>query len=235
VKFFLGIFWCFLVTSSIAQLFEQQVWVETGVKYNLNKKLGASFDLTQRYGYDGLRTLFPQLSVRYKVTPWFRTSLDYRLIRSKSTAETYDVSQRINANLQFSQSYKRLELGLRIRYQYSFDRLGGAYDSEFDQAWRIKPGAEYNIKGLPITPSLSAEFFYNPENSVIGKQFNRIRYYAGTTIELTHSQGIELGLYFDQWINGVPRKRLMYSVSYVISLGAAKKENKKPSKNLRDL
>jgi hypothetical protein len=27
----------------------------------------------------------------------------------------------------------------------------------------------------------------------------------------------------------------MYSVSYVISLGAAKKENKKPSKNTRDL
>ncbi len=219
----------------MAQLFEQQVWVETGVKYTLNKKLSASFDLTQRYGYDGLRTLFPQLSVRYKVTPWFRTSLDYRLVLSKSTAETYDASQRINANLQFSQTYKRFDLGLRIRYQYRFDRLGGAYDSEFDQAWRIKPGAEYNIKGLPITPSLSAEFFYNPENSVIGKQFNRIRYYAGTTIELTHSQGIELGLFFDQWINGVPRKRLMYSLSYVISLGAAKKENKKPSKNLRDL
>jgi hypothetical protein len=235
VKFFLGIFWCFLVTSSIAQLFEQQVWVETGVKYTLNKKLSASFDLTQRYGYDGLRTLFPQLSVRYKVSPWFRTSLDYRLVLSKSTAETYDASQRINANLQFSQTYKRFDLGLRIRYQYSFDRLGGAYDSEFDQAWRIKPGAEYNIKGLPITPSLSAEFFYNPENSVIGKQFNRIRYYAGTTIELTHNQGIELGLFFDQWINGVPRKRLMYSLSYVISLGAAKKDNKKPSKTLRDL
>lgn len=235
MKFFLGIFWCFLVTSSIAQLFEQQVWVETGVKYTLNKKLSASFDLTQRYGYDGLRTLFPQLSVRYKVSPWFRTSLDYRLVLSKSTAETYDASQRINANLQFSQTYKRFDLGLRIRYQYSFDRLGGAYDSEFDQAWRIKPGAEYNIKGLPITPSLSAEFFYNPENSVIGKQFNRIRYYAGTTIELTHNQGIELGLFFDQWINGVPRKRLMYSLSYVISLGAAKKDNKKPSKTLRDL
>jgi hypothetical protein len=219
----------------MAQLFEQQVWVETGVKYTLNKKLGASFDLTQRYGYDGLRTLFPQLSVRYKVTPWFRTSLDYRLILSKSTAETYDASQRINANLQFSQTYKRFDLGLRIRYQYSFDRLGGSYDSEFDQAWRIKPGAEYNIKGLPITPSLSAEFFYNPENSVIGNQFNRIRYYAGTTIELTHNQGIELGLFFDQWINGVPRKRLMYSLSYVISLGAAKKDNKKPSKTLRDL
>ncbi len=235
MKFFLGIFWCFIVTSSIAQLFEQQVWVETGVKYNLNKKLGASFDLTQRYGYDGLSTLFPQLSVRYKVSPWFRTSLDYRLILSKSTTETYDASQRINANLQFSHTYKRLELGLRIRYQYSFNRLGESYDSEFDQAWRIKPSAEYNIKGLPITPSFSAEFFYNPENSANGKQFNRIRYYAGTTIELKHNQGIELGLFFDQWINGIPRKRLVYSLSYVISLGAAKKENKKPNKNLRDL
>jgi hypothetical protein len=219
----------------MAQLFEQQVWVETGAKYNLTKKLGASLDLSQRYGYDGLSTLFPQVSLRYKVRSWFRPSIDYRVILSKSSGGTYSTSQRINGNLQFSYTRKRLEAGLRIRYQYSFERIGAAYDSEFDQAWRIKPSAEYNVKGLPITPSLSAEFFYNPENGVNGKQFNRIRYYAGTAIELKHNQGIELGLFFDQWINGIPKKRLMYSVSYVISLGSAKKENKKPSKNLRDL
>lgn len=235
MKIIIGLLFCIVLVAPKAQLFEQQVWIETGAKYNLTKKLGASLDLTQRYGYDGLGTLFPQVSFRYKVSSWFRPSLDYRLILSKSNAEIYDASQRINANLQFSHTYKRFDLGLRIRYQYSFDRLSESYDSEFDQAWRIRPGAKYNIKGLPITPEMRAEFFYNPLNSINGKMFNRIRYFAGTAIELKHNQGIELGLSFDQWINGIPKKRLMYSVSYMISLGSSKKENKKPSKNLRDL
>jgi len=235
VKIIIGLLFCLVLVAPKAQLFEQQVWIETGAKYNLTKKLGASLDLTQRYGYDGLGTLFPQVSFRYKVSSWFRPSLDYRIILSKSNAEIYDASQRINANLQFSHTYKRFDLGLRIRYQYSFQRISAAYDSEFDQAWRIKPSVQYNINGLPINPSFSAEFFYNPENSANGKQFNRIRYYAGTTIELKHNQGIALGMFFDQWINGIPRKRLVYSLSYMISLGAAKKEKKIPNENLRDL
>ena len=235
MKIIIGLLFCLVLVAPKAQLFEQQVWIETGAKYNLTKKLGASLDLTQRYGYDGLGTLFPQVSFRYKVSSWFRPSLDYRIILSKSNAEIYDASQRINANLQFSHTYKRFDLGLRIRYQYSFQRISAAYDSEFDQAWRIKPSVQYNINGLPINPSFSAEFFYNPENSANGKQFNRIRYYAGTTIELKHNQGIALGMFFDQWINGIPRKRLVYSLSYMISLGAAKKEKKIPNENLRDL
>lgn len=235
MKVILGFLFCLLLTKPMAQLFEQQVWIETGVKYNLTKKLGASLDLTQRYGYDGLGTLFPQVSFRYKVSSWFRPSMDYRVILSKSLDGTYSTSQRINGNLQFSYTKKRVEAGLRIRYQYSFERISATYDSEFDQAWRIKPSVQYNIKGLPITPELSAEFFYNPENSAKGNQFNRIRYYGGADIELKHNQNIGVGVYLDQWINGLPKKRVMYSLGYSIGLATSKKTDKKPSKNLRDL
>ena len=235
MKVILGFLFCLLLTKPMAQLFEQQVWVETGVKYNLTKKLGASLDLTQRYGYDGLGTLFPQVSFRYKISSWFRPSIDYRVILSKALDGTYSTSQRINGNLQFTYAKKRLEAGLRVRYQYSFERISAAYDSEFDQAWRIKPSVQYNIKGLPITPELSTEFFYNPENSAKGNQFNRIRYYGGADIELKHNQRIGVGVYLDQWINGLPKKRVMYSLGYSIGIATSKKTDKKPSKNLRDL
>ncbi len=235
MKVIIGFLFCLVLITPKAQLFEQQVWLETGVKYNLTKKLGASLDLTQRYGYDGLGTLFPQVSFRYKVSSWFRPSLDYRVIFSKSLDGTYSTSQRINGNLQFSYTKKRLETGLRIRYQYSFNRISAAYDSEFDQAWRIKPSVQYNINGLPINPSLSAEFFYNPENSAVGKQFNRIRYYGGADIELKHNQRIGIGLYLDQWINDVPKKRIMYSLTYAISIAKSKQTDKERTRNLRDL
>lgn len=219
----------------MAQLFEQQVWVETGVKYNLTKKLGASLDLTQRFGYSGLETIFPQVSFRYKLKKWVRPSIDYRLVYSRSNSGEYNASHRVNGNLQFSHTLQRFDVGLRIRYQYSFNRLNANYDAEFDQAWRIKPSVQYNIKGLPLTPEFSAEFFYNPENSAEGNQFNRIRYYGGTDVTLPKNQTLGLGFFMDQWINGLPKKRVMYSLSYSIGLTTSKKTDKKPSKNLRDL
>lgn len=235
MKGILGFLFCLMLTNPMAQLFEQQVWLETGVKYNLNKKIGASIDLIQRYGYSGLETIFPQVSFRYKLKKWVRPSIDYRLVYSKSNSEEYHASHRVNGNLQFSHTLQRFDVGLRIRYQYSFNRLNANYDAEFDQAWRIKPSVQYNIKGVPLTPEFSAEFFYNPENNAKGNQFNRIRYYGGTDINLPKNQTLGLGFYMDQWINVLPKKRVMYSLSYSIGLASAKKTDKKPSKNLRDL
>lgn len=235
MKGILGFLFCLMLTKSMAQLFEQQVWLETGVKYNLNKKIGASMDLTQRYGYSGLETIFPQVSFRYKLKKWVRPSIDYRLVYSKSNSGEYNASHRVNGNLQLSHTLKRFDVGFRVRYQYSFKRLNSNYDAEFDQAWRFKPSIQYNIKGQPVSPELSAEFFYNPENSVKGNQFNRIRYYAGADLSLPKNQTIGIGLYLDQWVNDIPKKRIMYSLSYSIGLASSKKTDKKPSKNLRDL
>lgn len=235
MKGILGLLFCLMLTNPMAQLFEQQVWLETGVKYNLNKKIGASMDLTQRYGYSGLETIFPQVSFRYKLKKWVRPSIDYRLLYSRSNSGEYNASHRVNGNLQFSHTIQRFDVGLRIRYQYSFNRLNSNYDAEFDQAWRLKPSLQYNIKGQPISPELSAEFFYNPEHSVEGNQFNRIRYYAGTDLSLPKNQTLGIGLYMDQWINDIPKIRVMYSLSYSIGLNNPRKSESPRTRNIRDL
>lgn len=235
MKIIVVVLFCLLISSPIAQVMDQQVWVETGVKYNISKKLSSSFDVTQRYGYKGLGTLFPQLSVRYKVNSWLRPSLDYRIILSKSLDGTYTSSQRINGNLQFSYAKNGLEFGFRVRYQYRFERINSAYDSEFDHAFRFKPSVEYTIKGTPLTPTLSTELFYNPENSANGKQFNRARYFGGITIDLPHKQHVSVGIYYDKSINIMPKSRIMYGLAYQISLAASKSKKKSTTKNLRDL
>jgi len=175
----LVLFVCCLSGSSFAQFTEQQVWVETGLKVSLSKKFSTGIDLTQRYAYNGLSTVFPQLSIKYKPLKWLKPSVDYRLIGSKELNGIYTLSHRINGNIQIDQPIKRFQAGIRVRYQYSFNRLGGQYDAEFDQAWRIKPSVQYDIKGSALSPLMSAEFFYNPSNSASGHKFTRIRYYAG--------------------------------------------------------
>ena len=219
---------------SFSQLFSQQIWLQTGAKINLNSKLSSSIDVTQRYGNSGLNTFFPQVSLRFKLTKWMRPSLDYRLIASQSLDGSYTQSHRLNGNLQLSHSVKRFSIGFRVRYQYSFIRLGSNYDAEFDQAWRFKPSIEYDIKNSAISPEVSAEFFYNPANAVNGKQFTRTRYYAGANMIIMKNHAIGLGMYLDQWLNDIPRLRCMYSISYSYSIPIRKKKET-DSKNMRDL
>lgn len=232
-----GLLFALIIASSFhshSQLFSQQFWLQTGAKINLNSKWSSSIDVTQRYGYSGLNTFFPQVSFRYKLTKWMRPSLDYRLIASQSLDGYYTQSHRLNGNLQLGQDVKRFSFGFRLRYQYSFNRLSSNYDAEFDRALRFKPSVEYDIKNSSFGPNISADFFYNPTNSAKGRQFTRIRYYAGVNMVLKKNHGIGAGMYLDQWINDIPKLRCMYSISYTYSISKDKKKDK-GTKNMRDL
>jgi hypothetical protein len=156
-----------------------QVWNELGASGKLTKDFSYGVDLTTRYGNDGLGTIFPQLSLKYKLNKYVRLSVDYRLIGKKELNGNFLTSQRVNGNLHVSYGIKRHSFGFRTRYQYSFNKLAGPYESEFDQAFRFKPSYAYDINNSIFTPRLSCEVFYNPLNGENGKQFTRIRYYVG--------------------------------------------------------
>lgn len=218
-----------------AQTYSSNLWIETGVKYNLSKKVSLGGELTQRYAPDGLNTWFPQASVKYKLTKWCRPSIDYRLISKKEFSGVYTVSHRINGNLQFNLIKKRLDLGFRVRYQQSFDKLGSGYNSEFDNAWRFQPSFAYDLNDFLLTPNVSAEFFYNPENAANGHQFTRVRYFIGFDLDIESPHGFSFGYYFDQRINeGNPNQRHIINLGYTYSI-AKKNNSKKPTnKSIKD-
>ena len=223
-----------LFSHAMAQNLDQEVWLESGISYQPIKRWTVNAELNQRYNQYGLSTIFPQFSVKYKLTKWLRPSIDYRWISSREFLEPYQSSHRLNANLQGDYSIQRFEVGLRLRYQYSFNRINSNYDAEFDQAWRVKPSIQYNIKDFPLSPSFSAEFFYDPSNHAEGKQFTRIRYYAGFDFDMNKVHKFSFGSYLDQWINTIPRTRLMYSLGYSFAIAAEKKKAPK-GKDIRTL
>lgn len=228
-----SLFVCFwiLFQFGMAQTTEQALWVETGVKYEMNKRWALGAELNQRFGTYGLETFFPQVSLKYKVTKWLKPSVDYRYISSKLFDEPLLASQRINANLQADYTKKRWSFGLRVRYQFSFSRWNTSYDAEFDQAWRIKPSITYDINDFVLSPVWSAEFFYDPTYHQHGRQFDRIRYFTGFMLDLNSPHELGLGVYFDQWINQVPRQRVMYSIAYSYAIQKKKKKEKTSQKN----
>ncbi len=230
----------FVLCSNFSVIHSQstvfQVWNELGVSGKLNKDFSYSVDLTTRFGSEGLGTIFPQLSLKYKLNKYVRLSVDYRLIGKKELNGNVLSSHRLNGNLQFSYGIKRHSFGFRTRYQYSFNSLVGPYESEFDQAFRFKPSYSYDINNSIFTPKVSCEFFYNPLFGENGKQFTRIRYYVGVALELAGPHNLEIGYYYDQKIQVAnPVNRSILNLSYSYSLGEGKKEEARKGKNVRFL
>ena len=196
-----------------------QTWTETGTKFALNKRLSLGADWSNRIGENGFATVFPQLSFKYKVSDWFRPSIDFRYVLKKQLDATYQASGRVNFNTQFNYHKKRLSAGLRFRYQYQFSNLNSQYDSEFDKAFRIKPNIEYDINNSVISPVVSVEFFYDPNYSDLGRRFNEIRYFVGGSLDLNGPHQIQIGYMFNQKINlPAPVNKQILSLSYMYNV-----------------
>jgi len=222
-------FFLFSFSSVYSQTTVFQVWNEAGISGKMKKDFSYSLDLTTRFGSEGLGTIFPQLSLKYKLNKYVRVSLDYRLIGKKELNGNVLSSHRLNGNLQFSYGVKRHSFGFRTRYQYSFNALVGPYESEFDRAVRFKPSYAYDINNSILTPKVSCEFFYNPSHGYQGQQFTRVRYYAGVALELAGPHNLEIGYYYDQKIQVAnPVNRSILNLSYSYAIGQTK--NKEPNK-----
>lgn len=186
-----------LFSNPLFSQHEFMTWVELEADGKLTKNLKWNAGLTGRFGAAGAETIFPQVGLEYKVTKWFRPSLEYRFIIDKNNIGNYKATNRINVNLNFKHALDRLEMGLRLRYQYAFNRLSAdAYDADFDHAIRIKPSFEYDLKGTKISPVISAEFFYNPQYGPLSPGFSKVRAAAGIKYELKgpHSIGVKYQL-----------------------------------------
>ena len=210
-----------------------QVWNEAGISYKIDKKQSLVFDLTTRHAAGGLRTFFPQVSYKYKLNKYIRPSIDYRYIGSRNNEGNFEFQHRINANLQFSQEFERLQLGLRLRYQYSTNRLAENFEPEFGQAIRIKPSLAYDLPKTDLEPQVSMEFFTGPMDGQNGYHLNRIRWSVGLAYTFEGPHSLEVAYLYDQRIMSPGAlNRAILNFSYGYSLG--NKTSKKPVKPQRD-
>lgn len=214
-----------------------QVWNEAGVSYKFDKKQSFAFDLTTRHTAGGLQTIFPQVSYKYKVNKNIRPSIDYRLISDRNQEGNMTLQHRLNANLQFNQELERLQLGLRLRYQYSTNRLADNFEPEFGQALRIKPSLAYDLSNTDLEPQVSMEFFTGPMEGQVGFHMNRIRWSIGLGYTFEGPHTVEIAYLYDQRINSPSAlNRAILNFSYGYSLGNQKNKKKEsPKRTVRFL
>ncbi len=221
---------CVLSFHGLSQLNEGQIWIETGVTGKVIKDLDWGVELTNRFGSNGLQTLFPQATLKYKVTKWLRPSIEYRFISSRQQEGYHLNSHRINFNAEFRHSFDRLTLKSRLRYQFGFRSLSNtsAYEPEFDRAFRLKLEGSYDINNFFLTPVISGELFYDPMYGPYGQQINKLRLYGGVDFDLNNSHGIAVGYLYDTKINlPDPRTRHVLNLSYSYQIGGKKSDTGK--------
>ena len=197
------------------------LWTGVGVRGDLVKKADWMFEVNSRFDGGGVATFFPQIGFEYKVKKWFKPSVEYRFLIDRNKYGNYKSSNRININLGFKHTVKRIALGFRARYQYAFDQFGApeSYNADFDQAFRFKPSVGYKIKKSAFTPSIAAEFFYNPELGESGRQFNKMRLSAGTKVELAKAHNLTVKYQLDKkFRNYAAGMRHVISVGYEYAL-----------------
>lgn len=220
LRFLFLIPFLFLSLFSFTQQNYFQFWLETGIKGKINKNIEYAVDWNNRFGNYNLQTTFGQASIKYKFKKWLKPSIDYRYISDRQANSNYSSNHRLNFNLQFSKTKKRLDLGLRLRYQYSFSQLlFGTYEPEFDESFRFKPSLSYDINNFPLTPQISTEFFYDPNNYELGNRFTKIRYSVSCALDLKGPHKVEFGYIFDQPIElETPLNRHIINLNYTYQI-----------------
>ena len=98
--------------SGSAQSFE--LWSSAGVKYKINKKIHFSGSFSSRFRDFKAKTIFPELTVKYKALKWMHLSVDYRFVSKRENNGNYNGANRINFNTKVKNNWDRLSYAMRI-------------------------------------------------------------------------------------------------------------------------
>tara|TARA_B100001287_G_C22542852_1_gene462985 strand:- start:474 stop:821 length:348 start_codon:yes stop_codon:yes gene_type:complete len=96
--------------------------------------------------------------------------------------------------------------------------LNSNYESDFDEAFRIKPHVSYDVKKSIFTPFVAAELFYNPLSGVLGRRIDKMRYTLGTDLELDGPHAVGFFIRMDHRLYSVNPYKIILGVNYQLDL-----------------
>jgi hypothetical protein len=173
-----------LVFNSHLQV-NREGWLSAGMKYKLDDKVDLAGALSSPMEGTILRTLYPELTLKYEFLVWLGISGDYRLLWDRNKWSNYEFSQRLSLHTQFKERINRFDLSIRLRLQNTIekDRIGDNSFSAFRPGWRFKPEVLYDIENPIWSPYVSLERF-NIGDFRTGCYLNKHRFSVGVDLEL---------------------------------------------------
>lgn len=156
------------------------------------------------------------LGLSYKINKHFKAGVFYRIEADWKNSDNYTWRNGLYGDVSATAEIRRFTLGYRLRVQSLKTAIRNGEESMFSGfRHRHKVTIEYNIKGIPLTPFIENEVFFN-YTAAQGALLNGNRTWAGCDYKIKKRHTITLKYGIDKEWN-VPNPL----TSYIINLGYA--------------
>jgi hypothetical protein len=174
-----------------------QLWTDISVNKKITRKWDLSFEQNLRFGNNvtQLSKSYSNLSASYAVANYLKLSVMYRfVVRNKTDYYGHGHSFAFDATLK--QKLSRFKVSMRNRFMLKYsDILSSDQGKIPDRYYRTKIELTYNIRKIPVNPSVSVEsFLLIPKGDPL--TFDAIRTAFGLNYPFNKHQ--ELDMY---WLN----------------------------------
>jgi len=178
------------------------VWTTLEVQKKYQKwDFAAATELRTSGFYSSVDRVSLQLEASYEIAKAFKIGANYEGIDTYDTKyNDYQLRNRFGIFVQGKQKFGDFTFILREKIQLTTkddsDRIKSngeidTYKIDPDLVWRNKLKVKYNIPKFPVTPSLSAETFFQLNNPD-GYMFEKLRYTLSFDYKIAKRQHIEL-------------------------------------------
>jgi len=193
LPFLLTAFLLLAATVAYTQETESSYRGSVQADIKLTKKLHWMVEPEYRFGNDNdSRSLLLQTGLNYRLTSWLNIGAYYRM----QGAWTKDAEQNDVTSFEFYNRFafdantkirlSRFTPKFRVRFCNFSD-----FDSQTDDKsnyLRYRAGLSYNIKGLALTPSVSAEWYEKLDSG----SWNKVRYSVGLAYAINKNNAISM-------------------------------------------
>ncbi len=205
--------------SSFAQGSDFGLWTS----FDIEKKLSKRFDLELGFGNrlkDNLNQRdesFAGVSLSWSKKR-FSAGTSYRLTNEKTDAN-YRIAHRFAVQGQYQYKLKRITISNRSRLQAQYKGINSTKDGHIPESFfRNRFKLDYNIKGIPLRPIISYEFFYRINQSV-RKTIERQRWVMGMDYKINKKNGVGLSFILHETMNTKdPENRYIVAIDYKFKL-----------------
>jgi hypothetical protein len=234
ILFFLGMLvWGINIQTSTAQNSTSVVtsdfesWFSAGIRLKVHKKW--SFELSESIRLEQNSTqidqFFTNLGIGYSPFKFLEIGAGFRFSQYNEEEDGYAPHYRINVDVAFKHKFKRLSFNYRLRYQFR-NELGvtSVEGDYFKHGIRLRAKATYNIKKIPLEPSLAVEMFNKYEKYTLAT-FDKLRFTAALAYDLKKYGKIKLFYSLEQEVfTGYPKTTSIVGLGYVYTIKVKKKK-----------
>lgn len=177
-------------------------WTSIAVDKKLNKfEIGAETEFRTIYAVRLLDRWSLSLNADYDLSKIFKISAGYQLMNKLDEKYlNYQIRNRFNVSGTGKLKFNDLSISLRERIQTTIkdesnrikeDGTTDTYKMNPEWSWRNRLTLSYNIPNSKVTPSLSAESFYQLNNPD-GNSFDNMRYQLSFDYKINKRNHVEL-------------------------------------------